>query len=254
MNARRTATVLPVLTIFGIVTALALTGCSAGSEPTDAGTATVDNGSPDDTANDSDGVWDFSNNDAMSMKKSITFSINDDLFDVAADYQERRVFESITVTGVELDGPDDCAVTFDFVYADGVDTDTLVSEYIAGYPSSNLDRLGGTAGLLGFGGYGADIQFGDADLDNPNSHSIYISDDMSTATKVQDCATQPYDPEVEPISLAFSYPGPDELSGIYEKPSLASAELTVMKNGDLTVLDSRVSGFVRDSNDTWISD
>jgi len=254
MNARRTATVLPMLTILGIVTALAMTGCSAGSEPTDAGTATVDNGSPDDIDNGSDGVWDFSSNDAMSMKKSITFSINDDLFDVATDYQERRVFESITVTGVELDGPDDCAVTFDFVYADGVDPDALVGEYIAGRTASNLDRLGGTAGLLGFGGYGADIQFGDADLDNPNSHSIYISDDMSTATKVQDCATQPYDPEVEPIDLAFSYPGPDELSGIYEKPSLASAELTVMKNGDLTVLDSRVSGFVRDSNDTWISD
>lgn len=34
---------------------------------------------------------------------------------------------------------------------------------------------------------------------------------------------------------------------------LAQAQLAVMKNGDLTVIDDEVKGFVLDSNHAWIA-
>lgn len=252
MNVRRNALVRPACVVLGIAAALVLAGCSSDTAPADGDTVEVDNGTPQDP-NDNDAEWDFSNNDAVSKVKTITFTINDDLLDVATDYAENRIFESISVKGLELDGPDFCAVEIEFGFADGVDMDALISDYTAGYPSSSLERIDAVSGLLGFDGLRADKEFGDPDLDNP-SDTIWIAEDYSTATKVQDCASQPYDPEAQTVPLAFAAPELVGVSQMYSLPSLGSAELTVMKNGDLTVIDTRVSGFVRDSNGAWITD
>ena len=253
LSARRKPTILTTLTALGAVTALALTGCSGGSTPAGNGAPKADNGSPSGS-NASDALWDFSNNDAMSQKQSITFAINDDLFAVATDYAGNRVFDSITVTGLEVSDAKYCAVKIEFDYADGVDMDALIGAYIAGYKSLNLERLDAASSLIGFGGLRADKEFGEADLKNLTTDKLWISDDYSTATKIQDCATQPYDPDAFTVPVEFAWAaGTEGGNGTYLMPTLARAALTVMKNGDLTVIDNDVSDFVRDSNGTWIA-
>jgi len=234
----------------GAVALLSLTGCASG-----AGTTPAGNGAPPAEEQASDATFDFTERSAQASvsSPSITFTINDDLQTAAGDYADDRVFDAITVTGLKVKDPKFCAVEFAYDYADGVDVDTLADGYLELYPSLEGDRTEAVSGLLGFDGYRGDRAIGEPDLDNLAPLMLWIADDYKSATWVTDCATQPYDSESADVPVSFWSAGTGA-DGTFSKDAFAHADLTVMKNGDVTVSLYEAYDFVQDSNGEWIAD
>lgn len=227
--------------------ALLLTGCSGG-EPGD-GAPAVDNGKPAESS--STAVWDFENTDAVSQKESIEFVVSEGLLDVATDYAENRLYDSVTLTGLVVDDPAVCAVRYDYAIAPGVDMDVVVDKYFEQYAQVLESRDEAMKGVLGFGSLRADLHIGKPNLDASTGSNIWISEDLTSATRTAKCAKSPYDPDVNTLDVWMSETWANGEGGV---GWLAKAELTVMSDGGLTVLEDKVSGFVRDSNGEWIAD
>jgi len=239
----------------GAVALLSLTGCASSAGAPAGNGAPAGDGAPAAEEQSSDNSFDFTDRSAQASVSapSITFTINDDLQTAAGDYADDRVFDSITVTGLKVKDPKYCAVEFDYNYADGVDVDTLVDGYLELYPSLEGDRTEAVSGLLGFDGYRGDRVIGEPDLDNPSPLMLWIADDSKSATWVTDCATQPYDSESADVPVSFWGAGTGA-DGTFSQDAFAHADLTVMKNGDVTVSRYEAYDFVQDSNGEWIAD
>lgn len=81
----------------------------------------------------------------------------------------------------------------------------------------------------------------------------YYSDDYRSFTVVQSCALSPMDDETgKYFNLRFLYPSEQE--GSQSTTTLASLTIVTMKNGTVSVADSSVNGYVRDSNGDWIAE
>ncbi|MBX0301078.1 hypothetical protein K2F54_13965 [Cryobacterium sp. 1639] len=73
----------------------------------------------------------------------------------------------------------------------------------------------------------------------------YISDDSKTLTFVLSCASDPYD---DGSTDTFNFP--IESDGTID--TFAFVEMTVMKSGTVTIIDSGVTDYESDSNGDWI--
>jgi len=239
------------LYVLGAVALLSLTGCASGD-----GGAPAGNGAPAPQEESSDASsFDFTDRSAQASVSgpSITFTINDDLQAVGGDYTDDRVFDAITVTGLKVKDPKFCAVEYTFDYADGVDIDTLVDGYLELYPTLEGDRTEAVSGILGFDGFRGDRAIGEPDLDNPSPLMLWVADDSESATWVTDCATDPYESDSADIPVEFWSAG-TSADGKFSQDAFAQADLTVMKNGDVTVNVYEAYDFVQDSNGEWIAD
>ncbi len=73
----------------------------------------------------------------------------------------------------------------------------------------------------------------------------YLSVDFQSATRVQDCAKSPTDPDA---TSSFDFPIQSE-RGI---DTFATVGLTVMKNGEISIFSGEVNGYMVDTNRDWI--
>ena len=241
----------------GAAMLLALTGCS-GSQPGNDSQASPNNGAPSDVQTSGNGDWDFTNTKAMSQMQSITFTIPEDLASTAAGYEETRLFSSVTITGLVVeDDPSRCAAQLDFEPAPGVDLVSMMTERAAKLNADPNRSSGPTstaepAGLL-YGAVGGDSRFvpqiGETDFGNPSETGLWLSEDYTRLTQFTKCAAQPFDPDVSGVEVVLPY-----LKTEKHLYPLAGANVSVMKNGDLAVLDDDVRGYVLDSTGTWITD
>ncbi|MFE1100665.1 hypothetical protein ACFW4K_09110 [Nocardiopsis alba] len=129
--------------------------------------------------------------------------------------------------------------------------DAAVQEAVAGFEeyraelveeSAQVPEWENLSGPLGFDSPYSMEDFDEADLEEGS----YFSDDLETVTVVSDCAKSSTD---EDSLIPFHFPIETE-DGI---GTFASVDLTVMRNGDVSVADSEVDGYVVDANGDWIT-
>lgn len=82
---------------------------------------------------------------------------------------------------------------------------------------------------------------------DPTGSGVYVSDDLQSATVIRNCAPQPFDDSSDE-ELRF----PLVVDG--KEKELASAFVTVMKGGDLTVREHKIDGYVLGSDGHWVKD
>lgn len=284
-DARQRATMNKTHITLAILAALALTGCSGSSaSPTYEDGAPV--GQPAQV-----GLFEFQHPEYGSGAE-LTVRIPDDLVKAAGSDADGLLVTSASASARTLDSSRYCAVDLTFDYAKGgadvltrpavtkqdfekgnadaqvaLDAD-LVSEF--GSLEAAEQQLGEGYGeyrdeMLMVNGFVAGefketpalenlakrlvttstvMPVGDLDEGAPSS-GVYMSEDLATMTVVQNCAMAPSD-DSDTTTIKF----PVEANGKVQ--TFASAEITVMKNGSLTIVDSKVDGYIRDSNGDWI--
>ncbi|WP_422114730.1 hypothetical protein [Brachybacterium sp. UNK5269] len=79
---------------------------------------------------------------------------------------------------------------------------------------------------------------------------VYASDDASQITIVQPCASSTSDEDAAEFTLEFPRTDEDETSGVDDA---ASFTFTVMKSGEIGILDGEVDGYQADANGDWIA-
>lgn len=246
---------------------MVLTGCAGGDDAAPTG-----NGAPSsEEIPTSDAVFDFTSNEAITGL-SISFEIPEGLLAVATDYSESRFLDTVTVTGLETESAKFCAARLDFVYSDGDSTRALIEDtnwqanVAEGTELEIAERYVLALGMS-FGATDAP-QIGEPDLANLEASGAWIAPDGESAVQIVDCASSPYDPDAQRVNFGFMWHKPyeagDPLEGITPDPDkfdasvhtvpLAEAWLSVMKNGDVTLMEHEVNRFVLDSNGSWIED
>lgn len=203
----------------GMATLLALTACSGGSEG-----------------------YDFTEPLAESVP-SIKFTIPGELAELNEDYVENSIFDSVTVRSVESEDPSACAVEYHFDYADGglerlleyVENSARVAE--DGEP---VERR------MAYHLTGESLASDEAD-------GVELDEDFGSAVVPVDCAASPTDEEQAAnvtVSLPWIVEGDTGVDG--RIGDLASADVTVMRSGDLYVRESEVREWQIDSDGNWI--
>lgn len=243
-----------------------LTGCTGGNAAAPSG-----NGAPssEEEIPASDAVFDFTSRDAIAPGPSISFEIPEGLLAVATDYAESRFLDTVTVTGLETESAKFCAARLDFGYADGDSTRLFIEDtnwqanVAEGAELEIAERYVLALGML----YGAidAPQVAEPDLANFAASGTWIAPDGMSAVQVVNCASSPYDPDAQQVTFGFTSHkpyntygdkelDPNKFDAVVQTVPLAEASLSVMKNGDVTLMEHEVNGFVLDSNGSWIED
>lgn len=265
MKTRITTTATSI-TAIGAIALMALTGCSSGNDSAPSG-----NGAPatEQEVPTSDAVFDFTSNEAITGQ-SISFELPEGLLAVATDYADTRFLDTVTVTGLETESAKFCAARIEFGYADGDATRALIEDTnwqanVAEGTQLDLARRYELALGMRFAATDAP-QVGEPDLANLEASGAWIAPDGKSAVQIVKCASSPYDPDAQNVVFGFTSHEPYEaggpVEGITPDPNkfdaavrtvpLAEARLSVMKNGDVTLVENEVNGFVLDSNGSWI--
>lgn len=188
---------------------------------------------------------------AYGAKNTLKIQIPQDLIDVAPEARDALI-TSVTATARELNSAKYCAVDLAVTYADGAvdelkkpreksvegntEGDTRpVQERVAysltGAPFASIQ------GTLE-GGVASSIN--DLDESDPK-YGFYATDDFRTITTVQRCAVSPME-DTGYIVHEFNF------------PHIASIDMTVMKDGTLTIVNSTIEGYKLDSNGSWLAE
>jgi hypothetical protein len=271
----RSKTLLTTLTAAGAAAALVLTGCSAGS------TATDGNGAPANVEKQQ-ALFEFQVDSYGADSDTMTIQIPDGLIEAAGRKADGLLVTAVQATARALDSSSYCAIDLAVTYAgDGLDILTrpkLTKAEWSAREESNIgevlvrqfgvstvdeaqqkfpERAAEIEEILAVSSLGpydpAVIQWDGrttlpiAELDDSApERGRYISTDGKTLTSVQKCALSPSD---DAGSSKLTFPVATETG----TETFASVELSVMKSGALTVVDSDVAKFQRDSNGDWIA-
>lgn len=186
-------------------------------------------------------VFDFTE-ESMEPADSIQFRVPSDLIDLEEEYAEQRVLDSVTLTAVESEDPSLCSVGYQFNYAGG-GLDRLV-EYANGEAAASSDSS--TSGIPTPTVSDPDQAAYQA-LTRDNSSEFEIGEDYSTAVVPVQCSPSPAD-DSHRVDVTFMHIDGSNSS------RFAEAEVTVMRNGELFIQHTDVSGWQVDSNGNWIGD
>lgn len=185
------------------------------------------------TACSSSEAFDFTES-STGPAESIEFRVPDELIDLAGEYAERRVYESVTLTAVESDDVSECAVEYEFDYYD--DGRERLIAYVEENPD-DIDRAGD--------------EFMSLILTGRELDDIEVDDSYTSAVVPVACAASPTDDE-ETASVTFASMS-EHGDGHAGTRSFATAEVAVMQGGELHVQESELNhGWELDSNDNWI--
>lgn len=240
----------------GAVTLLALAGCSSSAD-----------GVPDAEempAKPKGAVYDFTQINGMPAAKEITFKIPDALVKTDPEYAKGRVLTSVTAKAHKLETAEFCAVDLTFTYAAGVRDRVLNSKWYDPYSKTTADgelqaetnppptqKIGYAASD------GDEPEVGKPDPSNPDfgTDREYITDDFRTLTKIVECASGPTDDE-DNTDVFFNQltEGPSTQPGTIAADDFGTAEIAVMKNGDLSIVEGEINDWMLDANGDWIPD
>lgn len=240
----------------GAVTMLALAGCSSG---TDGGRDAVKK-----PAKPNGVVYDFTQINGMPAAKEITFKVPDALVKTDPEYAKRRVLTSVTAKAHKLETAEFCALDLTFTYADGVRDRVLNSKWYDPDATHNAagdlqaDPNPPPAQKIGYAvANGDEPEISKPDPSDPD-FSIdreYITEDFRTLTEIVECASGPTDDE-DNTHVIFNQlnEGNSTQPGTIVSHEFGSAEVAVMKNGDLNVVEAEINDWMLDANGDWIPD
>ncbi|QVJ03498.1 hypothetical protein KGD82_27870 (plasmid) [Nocardiopsis eucommiae] len=163
---------------------------------------------------------------------SLVIRLPQEVVDQSEDYQQERVFEAYTVTGVEAEDSSRCAAEIEFEYAEG-GLERLVEsvdQELAATPTS--DKTTGER-------MASDL----TSLDNDGE----MAEDYSSAVVPRQCAVSPQEAD-ETLTLHFRTINDKALPD-----SIGMVEVALMSGGDLVVVDSEIEDWQMDANGNWIS-
>ncbi|MEU3023761.1 hypothetical protein ACFW3Z_03625 [Nocardiopsis alba] len=208
------------LTAASLAALFALTACSSSDTSDSSG------GSSEGAADSGPSVveFDFSETTA-GPASSIEFRIPDEILEQEDNYRENRYFESVTLSAADGGESSECAIKYEFEYAEG-GLDRLIEdarEYVA-IENNEVDR--GMAHALV-----------DKNLD-----SIELDPNYDYAVVPVDCAMSPDDDD-DTVMVAHRW----EVESTF-----AWAKVSVMKDSGLFVQDVWVRRWETDSNGSWI--
>ncbi|WP_342372115.1 hypothetical protein PCC79_13330 [Propioniciclava soli] len=217
-----------------IIAAIVATGLLAGCGGQD-GPAGQDGASAQDEAAGQGGIFDFSS-PTMGPAEEIVVEIPEGLKEAMGPDGENLFLQRATLTAYELDGAQNCAVRIDLEWAPGAD------ELIASSSSSDDGPNYGFAL-----GYVYHHPLSELSPDGEGPGNFFIADDYSHAVRVNDCAASPMDDD-NSSALDFKFLRDGDMT------DGAEIDFTVMKDGSITIVDSDVEDFDRDSNGDWVAD
>lgn len=238
-----TKTTTTALFAAGAAAVLALAGCSGGAD------GGQDGGKK--RAKSQGVVYDFTQINGMPAAKEITFEIPDALLKADPKYAEDRVLTSVTAKAHKLDSAEFCAVDLTYTFVDGARDRALNSKWYDRGGHFNSDptpeeKINRTVGSFG------KPTIGEPDPSKPDfGEGTYMSEDFQTITSVVECATGPTDSE-DNTEVSFNQIEDVSRSNTVDVDEFASAEVAVMKNGDLHIVEGEVSDWMLDANGDWI--
>lgn len=125
-----------------------------------------------------------------------------------------------------------------------LDEDTLRADFEEGTPR------GRTLQALGLpGDSDRDMELDELDPSDPET-GVYASDDASQITIVQECASSTSDEDATEFDLEFPRTDAEDKSGVDDA---ASFTFTVMRSGEIGIMDGEVDGYQADANGDWIA-
>ena len=271
-------TTLLAATTLAAATALLLAGCSPASTGDGVDDNAFSDGAPSEGA-PAAGVFEFQT-PAYGSEGELTIRIPEALLEAAGSDADGLLVGEVQAKARELDSSKSCAVDLVIDYrGDGLDAlaePSMTKEEYAAEGEAELESVlmrqfgvetveeaeatapGGAAeveeivGNLEQEPYSAKpawwmldaTPIDDLDASDPETGK-YVSDDSKTLTFVQSCASDPLD---DGSSNQFDFP--IETDGSIE--AFATVEMTVMKDGTLTIVEASVADYELDSNGDWI--
>jgi hypothetical protein len=182
-------------------------------------------------------TYDFTQINGVEPASSFMVELPKELLEVAGPAGENLLVESFTISSKELKGASLCAVDVDIEFAkDGADT-LLATDPDTPGPAFMAELLGQNDGLT----------MDDFDKDAPEE-AAYFSEDYEEAVVVLACSPDTFDEDADG-ELWFPYV--DEEGDI---DSLAGLQFSVMRSGDIGIVQNEVEGFQVDANGDWITD
>lgn len=130
-------------------------------------------------------------------------------------------------------------------YTDGATGQEVVDGYLSGGSEGETTNAGIITQALGLTSSKEPNALSDFDESAPEE-GTYIADDYSTLTVVGDCAASATDPD---NSIEIELPSVDADG---KSDATATVQLSVMTDGTIGVA-GEVDGYMRDSNDNWIT-
>lgn len=187
-------------------------------------------------------------------KDRLTVKIPQALKDVAPESTDLP-FTSVEVTSHELNSARYCAVDLEIDWPEGavdqvknpdiailkngdLKTDVeRVSSYLTGQPfKTDSGKMSSIA-----------LSIDDLKTSEPQPGS-YAAADFGTLTLVRECAKSPTD---DNATFEFNF---RTLADSVTLGAFASFKMTVMKGGNLTIVDREIADYELDSNGTWLAD
>lgn len=218
---------LPVrLAAVSVAAVFALAACSSEGEVDSEGAGSADESVESAESTDSSDLFDFTQS-SMGPSESIEFRVPEELIEKDLEYAENRVVDSVTVTATEAEDPSQCAVRYDFGYADG-----------------DLERLTEFAENRYEPGEEKEAAF--HALTNETPANTDIEEDYSSAVVQIKCALSPSD-DSDTTQVRFSRVNDRGGSTLF-----ILADVSVMSSGELFVHGTEARSWQLDSNGNWV--
>lgn len=213
---------------------LLLTGCSPAGSTT--GDATTDIGTPEPAA--ASDVYEFQTN-VFAAGNTLTVHLPEALIEAATTVNDESRIDTLMVSEFRLkahplENAAYCAFDVEITYTE---SGKQALESMGDSPSKSFGYA-----ISEFGEAKPMNEFSDTNLEE----ALYLSDDFSTGTFVQECATSPND---EDATNAIKFPVMSEQGS---PTAFAEADINVMSSGTVGLVDGEVDDFERDSQGNWI--
>ena len=257
--------------ILGATVALALSGCATTPDQQENAAASTAE------ADQAKSAYEFKT-PAYGAEGELTVTVPQDLIDVAPEASGLLV-TSMTATAHELSSAKYCAMDLAFTYSDGaVDTMMKPKSIKDGPESGDVAKAEGPEAVAelqasydeqyeaylnapgwenaighvaGSNTWNVEAQIEDFDAAAPEL-GIYSTEDGEGMTLVQDCAQSPMDDSTA-TTLKFPALGEDGPAKT-RTYGFASVDMTVMKDGSLSIVESKIRDYVLDTGGNWLAE
>lgn len=161
---------------------------------------------------------------------SIEFAIPEGIIELDESYAESRFLDSVVLSSTEPEDPSKCAVEYRFNYADG-GLERLLEQ------AENSDQV--------LEGEMTVEERMSRDLLDMDLENVELAEDYGSAVKSVGCSTSPED-TAPYVPVLFQRNDEEGMT------LLASADVTVMRSGDLYIHETEVRGWEMDSDGNWL--
>lgn len=257
MNTKSIRSRLMPVAALALAVPLALSACGDAGDPAEGKNSEQ---AGEDTAETP--TFTFANDSAPVSGQEITLELPEGVDEANERYAQGKILEAVTLTSLEVDSGEYCAIRYDFHYANGglnrakpLDPDEVrdpsdtENEFIPTEYEYVADSLY----------YGSIDQDTDIDVNGGQSQlregmtkaSGELADDYRSAVSLLDCASTSTD-DAAIASVVFPYRSDPSERSYYGTEILASAEVAVQEDGTISIVSFETEGLRISSDGTVI--